>query len=376
MLSTTPLLAEVGFLNVIMGWTGWTALIVMVPAVGAALVLRKYVRIMIRILNDVTPEPESDARSCNGIKGETVQFCALDGHPLTGTIFPSRGNHPARGMIVFAHEFDSNRGSCLRFCGYLLDHGYDLFAFDFRGNGQSPPEAGYKPRQFPSDREQSDMLGAIAFIGDWLEARHRPRDIGLFGVSRGGGVCLLAAAEVDSVRAVVTDSAFSSDATMEFMMKRFATIFATIRVIAENHPPVFWKFLRWLLFRACRRRFNCSFPSAVRAVRRLHHTPILLIHGAKDSYIPTAQSQLLFDNAPGPRRLWIVPNARHNQSILTDPETYKKHVTQFFDEHLGGTVRRASERRESWVRELTEVMTGPIHAPIPATAAARQDSQV
>lgn len=374
MVSNIPLLAAGGFPNVLDGWMIWVGLGALALAVYPALVLRKYVRIMIKILDDIAPEADADARSCNGIKGETVQFRARDGHLLTGTIFRGNADRPQRGLVIFAHEFDSNRRSCLRFCRYLLDHGYDLFAFDFRGNGQSPSESGYRPRQFPSDREHADMLGAIAFISDWLESRQRPRDVGLFGVSRGGGAAILAAADVNCVRAVVTDSAFSSDATMEYMMKRFATIFAKIRVIAENHPPLFWKFLRWLLFRECRRRFNCSFPSVVKAIRKLRHTPVLLIHGARDSFIPTAQSQLLFNNAPGPRRLWIVPRGKHNQSIMTDPAGYQSVVTSFYDEHLYGAPRRSVDRQESWVVELTDAVADSLRAPVPATV--RQDAQV
>ena len=241
-------------------------------------------------------------------------------------------------MVVFGHEFGSDRTSCLRYCRPLLDAGYDVFAFDFRGHGLSAPEEGYRPRQWPSDRERADMLGAIVFVSEYLEQHDRPRGIGLFGISRGGGAAILAAAEVDNVRAIVTDGAFSSDTTLEYLMRRFATIFARIRVVAKNHPPVFWRFLRWLLFRECHRKFGCRFPSVRKAVVRMGAKPILLIHGEKDSYIPIAQSQMLYDLAPGPKALWIVPGAKHNQSVIVRPEEYARRLTSFFDEHLTGSM--------------------------------------
>ena len=37
----------------------------------------------------------------------------------------------------------------------------------------------------PTDRETDDMRGAVAFIQAWLEERGRPREIGIFGISRG-----------------------------------------------------------------------------------------------------------------------------------------------------------------------------------------------
>ena len=303
-----------------------------------AMVLRKYVRIMINIIEDHAPRLENGANETVDLEGEEISFRAVDGHGLAGIILSGREGRPKRGMVVFAHEFGSVRKSCLRYCQPLLEAGYDIFAFDFRGHGASPPEEGYRPRQWPSDRERADMLGAIAFIGSWLEHHGRPRDVGLFGISRGGGAAILASVGIDSVRAIVTDGAFSSDTTLEYLIRRFATIFAKIRIVAENHPPTFWRFLRWLLFRECYRKFHCQFPSVRKAVVRLGRQPILFIHGEKDSYIPIAQSQALYDLAEGPKYLWIVPGAKHNRSIVVRSKEYARRVLRFFGEHLAGEI--------------------------------------
>lgn len=299
-----------------------------------AMVLRKYVRIMINIMEDHAPQLENGGHDGANLKGEEVSFRAVDGHRLEGIILSGRGGRQRLGMVVFAHEFGSDRTSCLRYCQPLVEAGYDVFAFDFRGHGASASEGGYRPRQWPSDRERADMLGAIAFIGSWLEQHGRPRDVGLFGISRGGGAAILASVGIDGVQAIVTDGAFSSDTEIEYLMRRFATIFAKIRIVAENHPPTFWRFLRWLLFREYHRKFHCQFPSVRKASVRLGRTPILLIHGEKDSYIPIGQSQALYDLAEGPKYLWIVPGAKHNQSIVVKPGEYARRVLRFFQEHL------------------------------------------
>src|SRR3990172_3365999 len=307
-----------------------------------ALVLRRYVRIMINILDDVAPTPENGGNDSQRWNGEVVSFRAVDGHRLEGTILSHRdADSRPLGMVVFAHEFGTDRACCVRYCRPLLDAGYDVFSFDFRGDGASAPEEGYRPRQWPSDRERNDMLGAIAFISSYLEQQDRPFDIGVFGISRGGGADIWAAAAVENIRAVVTDGAFSSDTTLEYLMRRFATIFARIRVVAENHPPMFWRLLRWLLFRECARRFKCRFPSVRKAVVRMGPKPILLIHGEKDSYIPIAQSQALYDLARGPKSLWIVPGARHNQSVTVKPEIYAQRVLRFLSDHLARPQRLA-----------------------------------
>src|SRR5204862_4225889 len=97
-----------------------------------------------------------------------------------------------KGMVIFAHEYSSDMYSCARYCCPLLKAGYDVFTFDFRGHGESSGEPGYHPRQWPSEREVNDMLGAIAYVEDWLQRQGRPLEIGLFGISRGGGAAILA----------------------------------------------------------------------------------------------------------------------------------------------------------------------------------------
>jgi pimeloyl-ACP methyl ester carboxylesterase len=220
----------------------------------------------------------------------------------------------------------------------MLAAGYDVFTFDFRGHGESSGEPGYHPRQWASEREVNDMLGAIAYVEDWLRRQGRPIELGIFGISRGAGAAILAAEHNSAVRAIVTDGAFSSDATLEHLMKRWAYIFAKVRFVYENHPPQFWMFLRWLLFRECRRKLGCTFPSVRKVLRRMkRNLPILLIHGERDSYIPVEQSQLLYDLAPGPKSLWVVPGAKHNQSVIVRPDYYASRTVAFFDQHLASS---------------------------------------
>ena len=307
-----------------------------VLAVVPTLILRKYVKIIRNILEDTPPPPSLEMVAYERIEGERIDFRSYDGHALCGMMLAGNTEGPARGLIIFAHEFASDAYSCARYCVALLAAGYDVMTFDFRGHGRSGHEEGYKPRQWPSDREQSDMLGAIAYAEDYLDRRGRPRRLGLVGISRGAGAAILGARVIPSIQAIVTDSAFSTDATLEHLMKRWATIFAKVQVVAQHHPPVFWRFLRWMLLRECRRKFGCRFPSVRKAVLWLGNKPIFLIHGERDSLIPYSQSQLLYELARGPKHLWIVPGAKHNQSVDAQPEQYADRVVRFFDEHLIG----------------------------------------
>lgn len=325
-------------------------LLIVVPAA----VLRRYVNLIINIFDDTPPPLSMDLRDYDRLEGKSVVFRAFDGHALQGMLLDGKPQQARRGMIVFAHEYGSNAYSCSRYCRPLLEAGYDVFTFDFRGHGQSGGEEGYKPRQWASDRELADMLGAIAFVEDYLERHDYPREIGLFGISRGGAAAILASVDVGSVKAILTDGAFSSDSTLEYLMKRWVSIFAKVRLIYENHPPAFWRFLRWLTFRECRRRFNCRYPSVRKAIGRIPNTPIFLIHGERDSYIPVAQSQMLYDLAGEKKYLWIVPRAKHNQCVIQAPQEYARRTVRFFDEHLFGQVESDESLPQAGLSDLTQ----------------------
>jgi len=327
-----------------------TTLVVLI--VVPVVVIRNYLRLIINIFDDTPPPLSVLPRDYAEMKGEDVDFLALDGHRLYGTMIPCNPALAPRGTVLFAHEFESDAQSCARYCKPLIEAGYDVFSFDFRGHGRSAGEENYRPRMWPSDREVNDMLGAIAYVGDYLENAARPPDIGLFGISRGAGAAIIAAEAVSNVRAIVTDGAFSSDTTLEYFMKRWAKIFAKVRVVYENHPAIFWRFLRWLLFRECSRRFHCHYPSVRKALARLRDQPILMIHGEKDTYIPVSQTQMLYDYAGEPKYIWIVPGAKHNQSVVAQPEAYADKTLQFFNTYLGGIESDADRLRP--LRRLTQ----------------------
>jgi len=308
-----------------------------------ALIIAKYVRIMLNLIKDTPPPLSMGPRDFEPIYGEIVNFRALDGLSLRGMFLYARSAR-RKGTVIFAHEFGSDMYSCARYCRHLLEAGYDLFTFDFRGHGGSSDEEGYTPRQWVTDREVADVMGAIAFVEDWLEQHNLPVEVGLFGISRGACAAILAAEQYPRVRCIVADGAFSTDSIIEYLMRRWAYIFAKVRFVYENHPPQFWRFLRWIMLACASRKFNCKFPSVRKALKRMSPRPILFIHGERDSYVPVEQTKILYDMASEPKELWIAPNAKHNQSVALWPDEYAARTLAFFDRHLAGVLKRVPQQ--------------------------------
>lgn len=301
----------------------------------SAWLISYYVRICINIFVDTPPPLSMGPVDFQRLAGEEVRFRSYDGTSLRGMhIRPPKGQ-AYRGTIVFCHEYGSDLYSCARYCRPLLEAGYEVFTFDYRSHGESSG-LDYKPLQWPSDKELGDTLGACAYVESTLVAAGRPAEIGVFGISRGAGAALLTAATDQNIKAIVCDGAFSTQETLVALMKRWAYIFARVKVVYENHPDAFWRFLLWWMMIFAQPKLKRRFPSVRKALKEMQTRPMFFIHGERDSYIRVEQTQLLHDIAPSPKYLWIAEGAKHNQAVVTHPREYAARTVAFFDKHLAG----------------------------------------
>ncbi|HYH66103.1 MAG TPA: alpha/beta fold hydrolase [Urbifossiella sp.] len=258
--------------------------------------------------------------------GEEVRFSTSDGLELVGT-YASTPAESRVGVLVFCHEYLSDRWSFQPYIAPLLDLGFDIFSFDFRNHGASACASEYRPLQWVSDHEVRDLRAALAYLRSRPD--RDPAGFGLFGVSRGGGTALVVAAEDPGVWGVVTDGAFPTRGTMNAYIRRWAEIYVStgfFRVL----PTWVYIFVGWAARIRSEKRLSCRYPGIERAVSRLAPRPWLMIHGAKDTYIGPAIARSLFARAGDPKEFWLVPLAKHNRCRQVQPEAYAERIKQFF----------------------------------------------
>jgi alpha-beta hydrolase superfamily lysophospholipase len=316
------------------------------------LLLAKYVRICLNIFVDTPPPLAMGPLDFKPLHGEIVRFCSFDGTSLRGMHLNTPHRAACKGAIVFCHEFGSDMFSCARYARPLVEAGFDVFTFDYRGHGQSSSGGKYRPLQWPSDKELEDTLGACAYVQSVLASEGRPARIGVFGISRGAGAGLLAASTDPNIAAILCDGAFSTETTIVSLMKRWAYIFARVKLVYENNTDGFWRFLLWLMMRFAQPKLGCRFPSVRKALRDMQPRAIFFIHGQKDSYIREDLTRQLYADAPAPKYLWIVEDAKHNQAVVVQPRQYAARTIAFFRKHL---ARESVPAREITAPALTEV---------------------
>jgi uncharacterized protein len=262
--------------------------------------------------------------------GETVSFTTEDGLRLEGSYL--RRRHDDRvGLLVFCHEYLSDRWSYLPYLDYLRDAGYDIFTFDFRNHGASESCSTYSPLQWATEYEVRDLKAALAYLRG--RADHDPAGFGLFGVSRGGSTALVVTSEEPDAWGVVTDGAFPTRGTMTAYILRWAEIYVRTPRFLALMPRWVFSFLGWVGRRRSERRLNCRFPDIETAAQRISPRPWLMVHGERDAYIGPEIARTLFAEGGQPKEFWLVEDAKHNRCRECQPEAYSIRMARFFDRY-------------------------------------------
>lgn len=217
---------------------------------------------------------------------------------------------PTDKYVILSHGYTDNRIGSLKYARLYLALGFNCVVYDLRGHGLNAPTfCTY------SLRERKDLLAQIK------DARARFPDaavLGIHGESLGAATSVGVLEYQPEIDFVVADCGF-------------AEIEPILRAgIARSHMPDFL----YALTRLCAKlRFGYDFAD-MRPIDALNGNaiPILFIHGENDNFIPCEHSRRMHAANPAPGALYIVPNARHAQSVFEDTEGYQAHLEAFLDE--------------------------------------------
>jgi pimeloyl-ACP methyl ester carboxylesterase len=261
---------------------------------------------------------------------EEVRFPTANGMRLQGTYFKTTA--PTRkGVIVFGIEFGSDRWSCRSYCDPLRVAGYDVFAYEPRNQGKSDVIRDYEPLQWVTRFEVADARAAVTYMKSRPDAD--PLGAGWFGVSKGANAGLAVMTKDPWIRCAVTDGAFGLTSVVLPYMRKWIHLFNNNYIVHGLMPAWFYAHFAMVGIRRVERERKVRFFHLEPRAKRIRQ-PLLMIHGEADSYIKMEMARALFRRVTGPKELWAVPKARHNQSITFAGSEYARRVVEFFDRHL------------------------------------------
>ena len=220
---------------------------------------------------------------------DEVRFASADGTLLAGWFIPALGD--SKGTVVHMHGNAQNMSAHWEYAGWLPQHGFNVFAFDYRGYGQS--QGTPDPRGIFED--------AVAAL-DYANRRTAAQKLFVFGQSLGGMLAIAAAgARPEGISAVAAEAPAYSYSEW-----------------ADDQMPELQLAL------------DDSY-CASSYVARLAPVPLLLLHSPQDRVVPYSHSQRLLAEAGEPKRLVTVAGGAHNDAMSGCHGTrYQDLLLEFF----------------------------------------------
>lgn len=218
------------------------------------------------------PSPEKPSLERAGIGGlQEINVRTEDGLNLFGWYKAPAA--PDKPVIVWFHGNASNAYITAMRARPYVDNGYGLLAAEYRGYAGNPG----------APTEQGLYKDARAFI-EWLKQNGAAENnIVVYGESIGTGPAVQMATDYAALRALVLESPFTS----------------AVDAGAFHYPflPV-----KWLM----KDRYN-----NIAKIRTIN-TPLIVAYGDADEIIPHRFGEKLYNEAPEPKSLIVIPGGGHN----------------------------------------------------------------
>lgn len=233
--------------------------------------------------------PPAHSPADAGLRFEEVNFSTRDGQTLMGWWLPARDSDAP--VLLYFHGNAGTREDRLEILQGMVNAGFSVFIFDYRGYGGSsgrPSEAGLI------------LDGEAAF--DWLDRRTRGGPVFLLGHSLGGAVAAQTALTRNSA-GLILESAFTSVPEMARRTLPFPQ--ALLRILVKT-------------------QFNN------RAALRRYQGPLLILHGDMDEVVPFWMGGALFEEATtAEKRFQAVAGGHHNDIVLAAGADYWRWLREF-----------------------------------------------
>ncbi|MDR2020478.1 MAG: alpha/beta hydrolase [Treponema sp.] len=250
---------------------------------------------------------------------ETVSLRSRDGLMLKAFYVSAPGSP---FTAILAHGYRGGHQEVDAYARFFHDTlGYNVLLPDARAHGAS--EGTYIGFGWLERLDYLDWIGLV-------KQRGGGSGIVLFGVSMGAATVMMTAGEADlppEVKAVVADCGYTSAAE------------EILHVLNRRRRPLARK-LTALAGSLAKRRAGYSFEeaSSLNQVKKAR-VPILFIHGAEDTFVPTRMVYSLYEACPAEKDILVVQGAGHVQSYSMDPETYERRVAAFLEKYTGAPCR-------------------------------------
>jgi fermentation-respiration switch protein FrsA (DUF1100 family) len=227
---------------------------------------------------ELIPNPDVQKHS-----PEDIYFKSPDGLNLHGWYFRAKED---RGTILVCHGNVENMSTHVTLDLWLIDAGYNVFIFDYRGYGRSEGTPDVRGIHLDAEAALQTLLVTLR--------REKRERIIVFGKSLGGAISVYVVSHSlykDRVKALLLDSTFSS-----------------YRMIARE--KVSENAIGWFFQYPLSRLVNDDY-SPVKFIKNVSPVPVIVIQGNNDEIVSEHHGRILYDAAAAPKEFWEVAVPGH-----------------------------------------------------------------
>jgi hypothetical protein len=211
---------------------------------------------------------------------------------------------PEAGVWLFLHGNGSTIGDEVKRPFWFHNLGFSTLMIDYRGYGRSKGK-------FPTESSvNEDVEAALNYLTQVRKIP--PEKIFVYGHSLGGAIAIDLAQQHPEIAGLVVEGSFTSMRSMVNHLYNHLLIFPVDLLLNQRFDSL----------------------SKVRSLQ----IPLLFIHGTGDRLVPAQMSEMLFEAAPEPKQLLLVPEAGHH-------DVGELGGVQYF-QAIQGLVEQAQERLE------------------------------
>ena len=249
-----------------------------------------------------------DTSFYQGLEKRNYEIAGEDGYLLHVELL--KNPEPTTKYVILTHGHTDNRMGTLKYVPIYMRQGFHCIIYDIRGHGENQPAI-----TTYGTLEGKDLY---CLIRDTQERYPELTVLGLHGESLGSAATISSLKYHPQVDFVVADCGF---ADIENVLRG---------IVKKKHMPVFFVDLADL---GARIRYGYALKK-MRPIESLEENtvPILFIHGEEDRFIRPENSERMAKTTKGKKKLVLVPEARHAESVLVDPVTYEEIVDHFLAE--------------------------------------------
>ncbi|MBI4093089.1 MAG: alpha/beta fold hydrolase [Candidatus Kerfeldbacteria bacterium] len=210
--------------------------------------------------------------------------------------------------------------------------GFVTLAIDLSGHGQS----GGRFENLTYTRAAEDVEAAVRFLT--RQPRVNPFSVGGIGHSLGGTAVFLAKHRGAPLKTLVLLAPVGD--TAYHRRHRFST--SVVRTWRRKGIMELWYSQRVKRTFALRFSYYADLKryDTVRMARDIHQ-PVFIIHGSRDNNVSSIESRHLYHALNEPKRLLVIPGARHNFNERDHQRTVVSAVKQWLREYLAKKVSRS-----------------------------------